>query len=67
MDSGISTVRGVVFEGIVKKAIRGVSRSCCGGEGIKGRGLEWLNYLWTLAQFHKIQNPLSLVLWILKS
>ena len=38
------SARGIVVEGIAKRAMRGESRSCYGGEGTTGRGQEWLNY-----------------------
>ena len=48
------SARGYVVEGIAKRAIRSVSRSCCGGgEGMRGGGLEWLNY------FRTKLNPIS--------
>ena len=37
-------------------AIKGVSRSCCGGEGMRGGDLEWLNYFRDLLQL-KIKIP----------
>ena len=49
------SAQGIIAEGIAKRAIRGVSRSCCGGEGMRGGGLEWLNYFRTLAQPHKFK------------
>ena len=51
------SARGIVVEGIMKRAVRGVSRSCCRGEGMRGGGLEWLNYFRTLAQPHKFKIP----------
>ena len=37
------SARGIVVEGIAKRAIRGVSRSCYGSEQMRGGGLEQLN------------------------
>ena len=34
------SARGVVVEGVAKRAITGVSRSCCESEGMRGGGLE---------------------------
>ena len=51
------SARGVVVEGIAKRAVKGVSRSCCGGEGMRGGGLERLNYFRTLARPHKLKIP----------
>ena len=46
------SARVIVIEGITKGEVRGASRSCCGGEGMRGGDLEWLNYCQTLAQPH---------------
>ena len=62
------SARGTVVEGVEKSAIRGVSRSCCGGEEMRDGGLEWLHYFRILVSSTPlIQNPLSHVLWILKN
>ena len=49
----VVSARGIVVEGIAKRAIRGVSQSCRGGEGTRGGGLEWLNYFRGLPQPHE--------------
>ena len=54
------SARGTLVKGITKRAIiGGVSQSCYGGEGMRGGGLEWLNYFRTLAQPHKLKTPFN--------
>ena len=47
--------RGIVVEGMAKKAIRRVRPSCCQGKGMRGGDLELLNYFRTVAQPHKFK------------
>ena len=49
------SARAMLLKGQKKRAIRGVSRSCCGGERMRGGGLERLNYFRTSAQPHKFK------------
>ena len=53
----VVSARGSVVEGMAKRAIRAVSRSCCGDEGMRGGELKWLNYFQTLAQPYKFKIP----------
>ena len=56
----VVSARDNVAEGIAKRAIMNMNRSCCRGEGIRGGGLQWLNCFWTLTQPHKFKIPLDL-------
>ena len=58
----VVSAQGIVVEGIAKRAIRGGRMSCCGGEGMRGRGLDWLTYSRTLAQPHEIKTPFTCTL-----
>ena len=61
----VISARDIVAEGIVKRAIRGVSRSSYGGEGMRGGGLKWLNYSRGLLRLHKFKSSFTCT-WILK-
>ena len=58
VDIGIST--GHCSEGRAKRAIRGVNRSCCGGERMKDGGLEWMNYFPILTQLIYSKSPFNM-------
>ena len=51
------SARDIVGEAIAKRAIRGVSRSCCGSEEMRGGDLQWLNYFQTLAHLMNSKSP----------
>ena len=51
------SARGIVVEEIAKRVNRGVSRICCGGEGMRGGDIDWLNFFRGLSQFHQFKIP----------